>query len=729
MDSISQGDVEAHSCQEKAVPMCLAHPLEQLPWNWLLYLDPAALLNIQIAGLRDDQGLLEEAWRSLCAAELGLDKSQLVLAGPVPAVPKSRSSRWRRVFYDLDVAPIRNCLRHSAQDYEFLPSLYGEPAAAPPGVDFMLDEDPLVSHANPVLDPPMMRCRMTEPLGRDRCVMAALPLPGILSATALPMATSKTGSSTTEEIKWHVAYRLGGYYEVSIKDDETGNNKGARQRRITQDPCVSVGLCTPRLSRHAVGRQQAGWNAESWALHADDGHLFHGASHGTQWHTANCPRTSFGPGDVVGCGISQSVRKVQEGATEEASSGGDLDGGQRHIFFTLNGQLLGAPFVVDDVPPDVPLWPCVGLDSHWTVSFNFGQKPFVFDLDAAMPFLEVELYSDFTTFQVWPERPRSFAESTQAAAVHGVSTAEGAPVSTESRESGLHEAAPSTSRPGETTEVLSSDEEARGLSERNGYRHRAVGSDREPNDLDDEDSLSEGILEDHSSSSSSGSQSPRDVRHVSRHVNPFVPPWSRGLSTGRARLTWTPGPRSMTRPERIDLSRRPIGVSGEAGQENDQDEMLDSDRSEQRLEVEPNTAQGRSAAPWISDRMMPFTSKLSRRLFIGEWVTLPARVAAQRYANERRWLDPVDRLVNATLVGAAGRAMLFTPQRRRDLDWLEGRGVGSTRVGGVLWPLHGGALPGLPGPADSDNVSSESDMDEHQDRHSSGPASRPRQRR
>ena len=33
-------------------------------------------------------------------------------------------------------------------------------------------------------------------------------------------------------------------------------------------PCISVGLCSPRFSRHAVARQQAGWDGESWAWHS-----------------------------------------------------------------------------------------------------------------------------------------------------------------------------------------------------------------------------------------------------------------------------------------------------------------------------------------------------------------------------------------------------------------------------------------------------------------------------
>lgn len=168
--------------------------------------------------------------------------------------------------------------------------------------------------------------------------------------------------------------------------------------------CISVGLCTPRFSRYAVAKQQAGWDGESWGLHSDDGQLFHASNRGYQFADAKVagPLT-FGAGDVVGCGICQLP----------ASSFGDCEASQvtagprplahakRKIFYTLNGAFLGFAFDLDQVPWDVPLWPCVGLDTKQLLSFNFGQKPFNFDLDT-MPSLVVELKTVFDTVSVWP---------------------------------------------------------------------------------------------------------------------------------------------------------------------------------------------------------------------------------------------------------------------------------------------------------------------------------------
>ena len=133
-------------------------------------------------------------------------------------------------------------------------------------------------------------------LGRDRCILARWPLAAPHCATAYLQ---------------RVAYRRTAYYEVTI--GHASEPQGM--------PCISIGLCSPRFPRHAVCRQQAGWDAESWAMHSDDGLLFHSSNRGVEASGA-----TFGPGDVVGCGLQHCLSEPEE---------------IRKIFYTLNGRFLG----------------------------------------------------------------------------------------------------------------------------------------------------------------------------------------------------------------------------------------------------------------------------------------------------------------------------------------------------------------------------------------------------
>lgn len=52
------------------------------------------------------------------------------------------------------------------------------------------------------------------------------------------------------------------------------------------------------------------------------------------------------------------------------------------MFFTLNGELLSPQLDLED---DVPLYPCAGIDTFSTIDFNFGEKPFSFDIISSLP--------------------------------------------------------------------------------------------------------------------------------------------------------------------------------------------------------------------------------------------------------------------------------------------------------------------------------------------------------
>ena len=135
-----------------------------------------------------------------------------------------------------------------------------------------------------------------------------------------------------------------GYFEVTVGAPILTDLSGL--------DCVAIGLCSARFP---LSGRQPGWDKFSFGYHSDDGHIFHGSGNGARPFG---PR--FGDGDVVGCGIS--IRS-------------------RRIFFTKNGEFIGAPFVAK--PNQLPLHPVVGLDTHAPVYFNLGQAPFRFDLRKA----------------------------------------------------------------------------------------------------------------------------------------------------------------------------------------------------------------------------------------------------------------------------------------------------------------------------------------------------------
>ncbi|KAH6558371.1 hypothetical protein KP509_1Z067400 [Ceratopteris richardii] len=130
--------------------------------------------------------------------------------------------------------------------------------------------------------------------------------------------------------------RLLYYFEIYIKDR---GNRGT----------ISIGF----TDEHFKTTRQPGWDPNTYGYHGDDGYLYYrGNGHGEPFGS------TFQTGDTVGAGINYSSQE---------------------IFFTLNGKLVGSRH--KDVK--CPLYPSVGMHSpNERVDINFGQNPFVFNIEA-----------------------------------------------------------------------------------------------------------------------------------------------------------------------------------------------------------------------------------------------------------------------------------------------------------------------------------------------------------
>lgn len=129
------------------------------------------------------------------------------------------------------------------------------------------------------------------------------------------------------------------YFEVTV------NSK-------SKDTAIAVGFSTAEASLERL----PGWETHSWGYHGDDGKMFSGEHAGRNYGPI------FAANDVVGCGI-------------------DFNLGQ--AFFTLNGRDLDVCFRdLKDLRP----FPTIGMKKYSgaSVSVNFGQQPFVFDIQGKM---------------------------------------------------------------------------------------------------------------------------------------------------------------------------------------------------------------------------------------------------------------------------------------------------------------------------------------------------------
>ncbi|EEH48242.1 uncharacterized protein PADG_04326 [Paracoccidioides brasiliensis Pb18] len=117
-------------------------------------------------------------------------------------------------------------------------------------------------------------------------------------------------------------------------------------------------ICVGFTSNKASLERLPGWEQESWAYHGDDGRTFFGESQGQ----GKVYGPKYSVNDIIGCGVNFSTSSA---------------------FFTKNGVYLGNAF---RELPNIKLYPAIGVKkqpaSH--IRANFGQFPFIFDIDGMM---------------------------------------------------------------------------------------------------------------------------------------------------------------------------------------------------------------------------------------------------------------------------------------------------------------------------------------------------------
>ncbi|PLB49597.1 hypothetical protein P170DRAFT_447237 [Aspergillus steynii IBT 23096] len=121
-------------------------------------------------------------------------------------------------------------------------------------------------------------------------------------------------------------------------------------------------------SHKASVERLPGWEQESWAYHGDDGKSFFGESQGQGKQYG----PTFGANDTVGCGVNFATGCA---------------------FFTKNGVFLGNAF---RELQNVKVYPSVGMKKQPPVHLaaNFGQQPFMFDIDGMVKEEKTSIYSD-----------------------------------------------------------------------------------------------------------------------------------------------------------------------------------------------------------------------------------------------------------------------------------------------------------------------------------------------
>jgi len=374
-DNLSRQTTCSTTCSTNSAPDNLSRVL-WLP-SLVFSLDPRSFLRVQLLSraYRDEKDSVVAAWywRRMILVQLpgaGEDAFQKITSVGLSKcsvsnlfVDTTDAAEWRQVFFEFDSHFVNSALMSTDAEYQQFYTSKARAAVlshggAPP--DLLFASLPANS----------CKLRPSRSLGGDRIVIGSRPFPRAVSCTGI-----------RREDGWRLGYRVvHGYFEVELGPSSADEEFEARP------PCVSVGLCTSDILPKSVMSKQVGWCKHSWGLHGDDGQLYHATGVGAPLSPycladlmrnvrrpmeSNSEEARFGAGDVIGCGVVMLPK-------DDSEESQHLDQG---VFFTKNGKFLGVAFLIKGALRR-DLYPCTGIDAHWTVSFNFGARPFAFDVDS-----------------------------------------------------------------------------------------------------------------------------------------------------------------------------------------------------------------------------------------------------------------------------------------------------------------------------------------------------------
>ncbi|XP_066569655.1 ran-binding protein 10 [Amia ocellicauda] len=133
-----------------------------------------------------------------------------------------------------------------------------------------------------------------------------------------------------------------------------------------RDGYMGIGLSAQGVNMNRL----PGWDKHSYGYHGDDGHSFCSSGTGQPYGP------TFTTGDVIGCCVNLI---------------------NNTCFYTKNGHSLGIAFT--DLPPN--LYPTVGLQTPGEiVDANFGQQPFVFDIEDYMSEWRAKIHGMIARFPI-----------------------------------------------------------------------------------------------------------------------------------------------------------------------------------------------------------------------------------------------------------------------------------------------------------------------------------------